>query len=312
MAFSLYRRPARERRNIMKFSSWLRNRTSIQSPRGLAHHRPAAPRFRPRLEALEDRLVPSLVAFYPAEGNANDVVGGHNGTLVDGTYGPGFKGTDQAFLLDGRDDFVQVPNASTWNFGSKDFTINLWANFNALRPDDIGHPQAVFVGHDAGPGNVDKWFFGYGGGFLNLPINNPQPTPIFLALAPFTPALGQWYNLQVTRQAGAYTIFVNGTAVSSQPDSHRVPDAKAPLTIGEAESPPGNFFMNGSLDEVAIYDTAVSPTAAAGQPASALSLAPLASGLLGTGQQPTPAAPAPGPAVPSAPPASQSGVLPAT
>jgi hypothetical protein len=256
-------------------------------------------------------LVQSLVAFYPAEGNANDVVGGHNGTLVDGTYGPGFKGTDQAFLLDGIDDFVQVPNASTWNFRSKDFTINLCANFNALRPDDIAHPQAVFVGHDEGPFNVDKWFFGYGGGFLYFHVNNPQiGWGSFLALAPFTPNLDQWYNLQVTRKHDTYTIFVNGTAVSSESDSHPIPDVNAPLTIGEAESPPESFFMNGRLDEVAIYDKAVSPKTAAGQPASALSLAPLVSSLLGTGQQPTPATPAPGPGTPSAPPASPARNLP--
>jgi hypothetical protein len=252
------------------------------------------------------------VAFYPADGNAHDVVGGHNGTLVDGTYGPGFKGTDQAFLLDGIDDYVQVPNASTWNFGSKDFTINLWANFNALRPDDLAHPQAVFVGHDEGPFNVDKWFFAYGGGDLNFHINSPQTGPIFLALAPFTPTLGQWYNLQVTRKHDTYTIFVNGTAVSSESDSHPIPDANAPLTIGEAESPPGNFFMNGRLDEVAIYDKAVNPNTAAGRPASALSLAPLASSLLGTGQPALPAAPLAGPATPSAPPASQSSARPAS
>jgi hypothetical protein len=264
------------------------------------------------VEALEDRLVPSLVAYYPAEGNANDVVGGHNGTLVGGTFGPGFQGTDQAFLLDGIDDYVQVPNAPTWNFGSKDFTIALWANFNALRPDDLGHPQAVFVGHDEGPGNVDKWFFAYGGGYLNFHINSPQTGPIFLALAPFTPALGQWYNLAVTRQDGTYTIFVDGSPVSSQFNSLPVPDANAPLTIGEAESPPGNFFMNGSLDDVGIFDNAVRPTAAAGQPASALSLAPLASSLLGTGQPPLPAAPLAGPATPSAPPASQSSAPPAS
>jgi hypothetical protein len=159
---------------------------------------------------------------------------------------------------------------------------------------------------------MNKWFFAYGGGFLNFHINSPQIGGHFLALAPFTPTLGQWYNLQVTRQAGTYTIFVNGTAVSSQPDSHRVPDAKAPLTIGEAESPPGNFFMNGSLDEVAIYDGAVSPTAAAGQPASALSLAPLASSLFSTAVPAVPPASAPVPAAPSAPPASHSGVLLAT
>src|SRR5262249_33797792 len=63
LAFSLYRRPVPERRNIMWFSSWLRNRTSNRAPRRRATHRAAAPRFRPRLEALEDRTVPSQVTL---------------------------------------------------------------------------------------------------------------------------------------------------------------------------------------------------------------------------------------------------------
>src|SRR6516225_10487779 len=50
-----------ERRNIMTFYSWRRSRTSTQSPRAHAQHRPVAPRFRPRLEALEGRWVPSTL-----------------------------------------------------------------------------------------------------------------------------------------------------------------------------------------------------------------------------------------------------------
>ena len=45
----------------MSFFSWLRNRNSNRPTRGTAQHRPAAPRFRPRLEALEDRCVPSML-----------------------------------------------------------------------------------------------------------------------------------------------------------------------------------------------------------------------------------------------------------
>jgi hypothetical protein len=45
----------------MSFSLWLRNRTSTRPPRGPAQHRPAAPRFRPRLEALEGRWLPSTL-----------------------------------------------------------------------------------------------------------------------------------------------------------------------------------------------------------------------------------------------------------
>ncbi len=45
----------------MGFSSWLRNRISSRAPQDRAQHRPPAPRFRPHLEALEDRWLPSTL-----------------------------------------------------------------------------------------------------------------------------------------------------------------------------------------------------------------------------------------------------------
>src|SRR5262245_43098903 len=57
MALSLYRRPVSQRRSIMGFSSWLRKPRSNRAPRGPAHHRPLAPRCRPRLEELEGRCL---------------------------------------------------------------------------------------------------------------------------------------------------------------------------------------------------------------------------------------------------------------
>jgi hypothetical protein len=45
----------------MSLFSWLRNRTSTRSRRGRAQHRSATERFRPQLEALEDRCVPSTL-----------------------------------------------------------------------------------------------------------------------------------------------------------------------------------------------------------------------------------------------------------
>jgi hypothetical protein len=47
----------------MSLFSWLQNRTSTRAPRGRARRRPAAARFRPRLEALEERWLPSPVTL---------------------------------------------------------------------------------------------------------------------------------------------------------------------------------------------------------------------------------------------------------
>jgi hypothetical protein len=54
----------------MSFFSWLRVPTSIRSPRGRADRRRTARRFRPHLEALEDRTLPST--FYAA--TASDLI----------------------------------------------------------------------------------------------------------------------------------------------------------------------------------------------------------------------------------------------
>src|SRR5262249_13257402 len=63
MALSFYRRPTLERRSIMGFSSWLGKRQR-SAPGGRS---PASPRkrssYRPRLEALEDRWLPSQVGL---------------------------------------------------------------------------------------------------------------------------------------------------------------------------------------------------------------------------------------------------------
>src|SRR4051794_4444235 len=72
--------------------------------------------YRPAVEDLEDRLTPAaipppagIIAWWPGDGNAIDIVGHHDGTLMGGaTIAPGLVG--QAFRLDGVNDFIQVPS----------------------------------------------------------------------------------------------------------------------------------------------------------------------------------------------------------
>src|SRR5262245_4333447 len=64
----------------MFFSSWLRHRAATRAARRRAEHRPAASRFQPRVEALEDLCLPSFLApvHLPA-GGAAVAVGDFNG-----------------------------------------------------------------------------------------------------------------------------------------------------------------------------------------------------------------------------------------
>ena len=83
------------------------------------------------------------VAWYPGDGNANDIVAGHDGLLLwwnsgdgqwypaDGQHGPTFSPglVRQAFSFDG-DSFV-YSDSSVGAFGNAPFTVALWANFDA-------------------------------------------------------------------------------------------------------------------------------------------------------------------------------------
>jgi hypothetical protein len=200
-----------------------------------------------------------LIAWWRADGNAKDSAGDNHGTLKGGvTFAPGVAG--RAFRLDGATRYVEVPHSDLWGFDQHDFSIELCVQFQAVRPSDkmLSPSSAVFIGCDEGGGAQNKWFFAHGGGFLYFHIGRAdQPGRGFLlAQALFSPVLHQWYHLALTRSRGTFTIYVNGAAVASHNVSLVIPNPNAPLTIGQAE---GIGFFSGLIDEVAIYDRALSP-----------------------------------------------------
>src|SRR5580700_2537795 len=78
----------------------------------------------------------------------------YNGKLVGGaTYGAGMVG--QAFSLNGAGAYVQAPKSAAWGFGSKDFTIALWVNFNSVNSGPEGAACCSFT--STGP-TSDRYF----------------------------------------------------------------------------------------------------------------------------------------------------------
>ena len=200
----------------------------------------------------------NMIAWWSADGHTVDITGlGHNGALVNATYGPGKVG--KAFSFNGTDAYVQVPKSTAWDFGTKDFTIDLWVNFTTVKNSgDIGEIDNTFIADDQGPGNIPKWIFTLSAGVLTFVIGG-TPVPEFLAQTPFSPTPGTWYLVSVTKASGTYTMWIDGvpSTATSQTFTTAIPPPNVPLTMGEAE---GLGFVDGFIDEVEIFSRALTTT----------------------------------------------------
>ena len=77
-----------------------------------------------------------LTSWWPGEGSAQDMISSRYGNFMGGaTIGPGLEG--EAFVFDGENDYVEVADDPVLNFGTGDFTIDLWVNFTHINVDQV-------------------------------------------------------------------------------------------------------------------------------------------------------------------------------
>ena len=212
----------------------------------------------PRAMVREIRIRPAapsrgLIAYYPLDEDGGPAVrdasgNGRDGEVRGAVYAQeGWKGG--ACRVGRRTGYLQVPDDPAWDFGSKPFSIALWVNL-----DSLPYGEQMIVGHDDGGGEQNKWAFEFWNGNLCFHVNTPRSESHRIAAIPWRGQVGRWHHLAVTRDGDRFRIFVDGTWVSEAKHDLPVPDAQAPLTIGQAEV----LFIEGLLDEVMIFDRALS------------------------------------------------------
>lgn len=204
-----------------------------------------------------DACVPrplGLLAWYPGDNSAVDLVGGRNGT-AEGGAGFAPARVDQGFLLPPGSRIV-VPDDPVWTLGDKPFTYEAWVNFESLEQ------RTPIIGHDEGAGERNKWILWYDavghrspfGPALRFHVNSPVVPPLDPIVYPWEPEPHRWYHVAITRDGNTYALYIDGVRVITEVDSHTIPDPEAPLTIGEAEG----FSFHGLIDEVGFYGRALS------------------------------------------------------
>jgi len=203
-----------------------------------------------------------LVSWWRGEGDANDSWDDNNGVLMNGaTFGTGRAG--QAFQLDGLDDWVMVPSAPSLNFGTGDFTVSLWVNFVNPHPEQMLIEKFVEAG--SMPGRAGWTFTKLTGNVIRFA--GPLGGNARILDAPASITANTWHFAAVCRSGSTYRIYWDGTLIGSTSRSDNLDlDSDVSLKIGHRGNPddtPGsvdwrNFYLKGLVDEVQIYNFALS------------------------------------------------------
>jgi Concanavalin A-like lectin/glucanases superfamily len=189
--------------------------------------------------------------------SAGDSKSGRNGTYTNGvtlaqTGALPDSINNKAAGFDGTDDYVNVPYAAAFNGAT--FTVEGWARLTggvANYPTIAGsyyEAGSDLRGYWLGVGNNNRWWLqlSNGSGYTN--IMGPAPTP------------NTWTHVVGTYDGTVGRLYVNGTLVASASGGYVV-NPSTPFAIGAYQAN-GSWdgFFPGQLDEVAVYNTALTAT----------------------------------------------------
>jgi hypothetical protein len=204
-----------------------------------------------------------MVAWWPGDGNANDIVGGNPGTLENGaTFALGMVG--QAFSFALPNAHVRVPHQLLLN-PSGSFTIDAW-----ILPtiDTIGSIVTKWGDQGAWADQRAYAFHTIPGLALNFGISDiaHQTDTLFHTLqTPSVLTLNQWNHVAAVydQSTGTRSIYVNGDQKASRTDPPMTQwQSIADVSIGaHLRSPaPGSIDapFEGLIDEVEIFYAALS------------------------------------------------------
>ena len=194
-------------------------------------------------------LTNGLVAWWPGDSGTNLLGTGDLISANGATNGAGFIGG--AFQFDGNNDYLSVPDST--NFRPANLTVEGWVSFSSYGGARVlfgklyGSSQESFL-----VWLQDTTLYGVvstPGGFSPF-LNHALPMQ-----------LGRWYHVALTFDDtnDTQTLYLNGGAVASSAVTGSLVYDSGPFMIGgELENGSPAFFHHGLIDEVTLYNRALS------------------------------------------------------
>jgi hypothetical protein len=187
---------------------------------------------------------PDLVAYYPLDGDANDLSGkaNHGSTFGGVSYLPGK--ISQAASYDGTTGHISIADSPSLRL--KTFTIAAWINLTAFG----GRGRIVEKG-------VSTSYYLY----LN---DNAQPLVGFYdgvyhdLVSPTSLQINTWYFIAGTYDGTVLKLYLNGALVNAVTVSSAPFQTSDPLVVGWKFNGIGIDHFSGLIDELRIYNAALS------------------------------------------------------
>ena len=192
-------------------------------------------------------LPAGLVALWSGEGNANDNIGGNNGTLTgSASFGPGKVG--QGFIFDGNNG-SGVTLANPASLQLQDFTIEAWIKRSSDR----------VVSYGSG-GNASLFDSGWGGGYLLGLSSNGEL--FFDRLGDVTPLIGpsitdtHFHHVALSKAGSEVIFYLDG---KTYPTPGYTTTFSFPSSIGFGyQSDTQDQSLLGVMDEIGFFSRALS------------------------------------------------------
>ncbi len=224
---------------------------NFKLPVNLIRHLTVSPAGKP------GQMREGLVALWSGEGNANDSIGGNNGTPIGGlTYTNGKVG--QAFVFNNTTSYISVPASSSLNIGTNNgFTIECWIQPNAFNVNVS--PAPIIEWDSASTDGMELWsqFGALAVSIYDTSGNNYKFNTVnnLLNINSF-----QHVALTYDKGSGLAVLYINGVSVASQNIGSFTPQTTYPVNIGRRTGQPIglNDTFGGLIDELSLYNRALS------------------------------------------------------
>ncbi len=201
-----------------------------------------------------------LVAWWSGDANATELLGINHGTLQGGAIAgaPGF--VSGAFNFDGTNGFVSIPDSPALR--PTNFTIEAWIKIDAMDTPSTANAGVQFYVFKQN--SRASYFEGYwlgksrSTGTDTFTFGVTSAGGVFVPVRSSTIQTGVWYHVAAVRGPDYIQLFTNGVLSAQAAVNFPQDYGNQPLYFGSSGVPSYDSKLKGKLDEVSLYNRALS------------------------------------------------------